>query len=226
MSDLICAATAWPTNAALIADVAVMYLDKNACTLDPTWGKGKWWTLWKPNDLTRHDRYTLDGSDFRDLPHDDGSFDQIGYDPPYVCPGGLKTSTTKAMHSAYGMDSGGVSLEEARDFKTPAQLQTIMDDGLTEMRRLVAARGKVLMKCKDYIWGGKLWEGTYRTRKHAEALGFTVLDRVRAHRSSGRSVAEEAGPRAPESLDAVRLSSTEFRAGCYSMNPPNWREAR
>lgn len=179
MSDLVLAATTWPTNAAMISDCARLgYLKREAVTLDPTWGKGKWWTDWCPQYFTRHDKYTLDGVDFRDLPHADGSFEQIGYDPPYVCPGGLKSSTTKRMHADYGMSSGGVAIEAERDFKTPAQLQTIMNDGLTEMARVLGAKGVVVMKCKDYIWGGKLHEGTYETRKHAESLGLRIVDRL------------------------------------------------
>lgn len=172
------AAHAWPTNGHLIADVARLgYLRRTDVVLDPTYGNGVWWSVWEPEHLVSHHRAT-DGSDFRRLPYDDASFDAIAYDPPYVCPGGRKTSTTQNMHRRYGMDEG-------RDdplFTTPAELQALIDDGLTEMVRLVrpprtkTEGGIILVKCQDYIWSGALWEGVARTRGHAVALGCTVVD--------------------------------------------------
>lgn len=189
MTGLVLAANRWATNAELIADVARLgYLRPDVLTLDPTYGDGKWWTEWQPSadmfcasDLYKGPLHY----NFRAMPFPDGMFEQIAFDPPYVCPGGLKTSKTKVMHEAYGMNSGDAAGQ--RDFKTPAELQTIINDGLTEMRRLARARvsrGKakhpgavVLVKCKDYIWGGKLWLGTHLTLTHALGLGFTLEDR-------------------------------------------------
>ena len=43
MTEPILAAQYWKDNAALIADVAKLYLDADVRTLDPTWGRGGWW---------------------------------------------------------------------------------------------------------------------------------------------------------------------------------------
>src|SRR5205807_1337225 len=102
--------------------------------------------------------------DFRALPEPDGMFDVVAFDPPYVCPGGRKTSTIRAMHDAYGMNGD--------EFRTPAELQTIIDAGLKEMLRVVKPRGIVLVKCKSYRWSGKFWAGTYKTMSTALGLGF------------------------------------------------------
>ena len=177
----ILAATAWPSNADLIAAVAELgYLRAHDHILDPTYEKGVWWQKWRPEKLTRHHR-AIDGSDFRHLAYPDHSFDAIAFDPPYVCPGGRKTSTIQAMHQRYGMNEGGA---DDPDFRTPAQLQQIINDGLTEMARLVRpARTKkeggiILVKCQNYIWSGELWEGAELTRQHAVSLGCTVIDRL------------------------------------------------
>lgn len=175
------AATAWRSNAELIADVHRLgYLLPTDHVLDPTYERGTWWKAWRPERLTTHHR-AVDGSDFRCLPYPDASFDAIAYDPPYVCPGGRKTSTVQAMHERYGMAEGG---HDDPMFRTPAELQAIIDAGLTEMVRLVrpprskTAGGIVLVKCQNYIWSGHLWEGAERTRAHAVALGCTVVDRL------------------------------------------------
>lgn len=179
------AAHKWPTNAELIFDVAKLgYLRGTDHILDPTYEKGTWWNLWRPEKLTTLDR-KRDGTDFRSLEYPDGSFDAIAFDPPYVCPGGRKTSTIPAMHARYGMAEGTF---EDPDFRTPEELQQIINAGLAEMYRLVrpslkralsddGANGIVVVKCMDYIWSGRLFEGSYYTRKHAETLGFECEDR-------------------------------------------------
>jgi hypothetical protein len=174
------AATAWPTNAHLIADVHRLgYLRDHDQVLDPTYENGVWWKTWRPANLTTHYR-KHDGTDFRHLDYPDGAFDAIAYDPPYVCPGGRKTSTIQPMHQRYGMAEGG----HDPDFRTPAELQQIVDDGLTEMARLVRpARtrndgGIIVAKCQNYIWSGHLWPGAELVRDHAVRLGLVVVDRL------------------------------------------------
>ena len=71
-SEPILAATPWTSNAHLIADCHELgYLDGHV--LDPTFGKGNWWTVWRPEKLTAHDLDPErgDGVDYRDLPEPD-----------------------------------------------------------------------------------------------------------------------------------------------------------
>jgi hypothetical protein len=180
------AATPWNTNAEMIADVHRLgYLRDTDHVLDPTYERGTWWKAWRPEKLTTQFR-AEDGSDFRDLGYPDGAFDAIAYDPPYVCPGGRRTSTTQPMHDRYGMNEGGSA---DPDFRTPAELQAIINDGLAEMYRLVrpsvrkalsdaGPNGVVVAKVKDYVWSGQLWIGTHHTLSHALALGFVLEDRL------------------------------------------------
>ena len=163
------AATRWTSNAELIADCARLgYLRDEWLTLDPTFEGGIWWKQWQPEVLVTHNR-DVDGSDFRDLPWCDDLFDAIAYDPPYVSKGGRATSGIKEMDNRYGQEDAP---------RTPALLQQLIDDGLTEMARIVKPKGILLVKCQDYISSGRLWEGTYRTRRHAEALGLECVDRL------------------------------------------------
>jgi hypothetical protein len=181
MTEQVLAAHAWASNAELIEAVARLgYLLPTDHVLDPTYEKGVWWRRWRPERLTTHHR-AVDGSDFRDLGYPDATFDAIAFDPPYVCPGGRKTSTVQEMHARYGMAEGGF---DDPDFRTPAQLQQIINDGLAEMVRLVKPRqtkqrgGIILVKAQNYIWSGSLWEGAELTREHARSLGCDVVDRL------------------------------------------------
>jgi tRNA G10 N-methylase Trm11 len=167
MTDIV-AAAAWPNNAALIADCHRLgYLRDEWLTLDPTYGKGAWWKEYRPPRLVIHDK-RIDGVDFRSLPEPDGHFDAIAFDPPYVSVGGRTTTSIPAFHDAYG-------LSEAP--KTPSGVQELINEGLTEMYRVLRPQGFCLAKCQDYVSSGKLWIGTHYTLAHALELGFRLFDR-------------------------------------------------
>jgi hypothetical protein len=154
------------TNADLIVDcVKLGYLHDTDMILDPTYGRGVWWRKWRPTRLVAHNRGD-DGVDFRDLPYADGTFDAVAYDPPYVCIGGRKTSGIPDMHDRYGLTAAP---------RTPADLQQLINAGLSEAARVVKPRGIVLCKCQDYVSSGRLWIGTHL---HAHAR---TRNRVRTH---------------------------------------------
>lgn len=172
------AASRWRSNAELIADCARLhYLRADWVTLDPTYGRGVWWKAWRPDRLvtctdrlvpTGDETCTYHGVDFRDLPMRDNSFDAVAYDPPYVSIGGRKTTGIADMHDRFGLTHAPTS---------PAGVQQLINDGLTEMLRVVKPRGIVLAKCQDYVSSGRLWPGTHHTLTHALDLGFELLDR-------------------------------------------------
>lgn len=189
----ILAATAWRTNAELIRDVHLLgYLRDEDHVVDPTHGRGTWWKAWRPEKLTTHNR-KKDGSDFRSLPYPDGTFDAAAFDPAYVAKGGRATSGIKEMDSRYGQDDAP---------RTPALLQELIDDGLTEMHRIVKPGGIVLCKCKDYISSGRLWLGTHHTLTHALSLGFECVDRLEHLSGTGPQ------PRGRRQMHARRNLST------------------
>lgn len=66
-------------NSALLASVAALYL--TGSVLDVTYGRGMWWRRFTPATFGKHD-LALDGVDFRSLPHEDGSWDSVCFDPP------------------------------------------------------------------------------------------------------------------------------------------------
>jgi len=163
------AATPWPSNGALIRDCARLgYLHLDWGTFDATYGKGNWWTLFRPKHLVCNN-WKEGGVDFRDTDYADDLFQAIAFDPAYCAKGGRTTSGIKEMDEAYGMDDAP---------KTPALLQAHNDHGLTEMHRICQPNGYVITKCMDYVSSGKLWLGTHHTLSHALALGFECVDRM------------------------------------------------
>lgn len=170
-SGLVLAAQQWPTNSDLIVDVARLgYLQTDWRVLDPTFHAGTWWRTWRPTEGQLVTRCRdLDGSDFRDLSEfPDGHFDAIAFDPPYAAQGSKTTTTMPDYNARYGRD---VVKSDA------SAVQHLMNDGLTEMWRLIRPDGIVLMKCQDYVWSGDLHLGTHWTLTHAIALGFIVEER-------------------------------------------------
>jgi hypothetical protein len=165
------AASTWRTNADLIVDCAKLgYLRKEWITLDPTYGRGNWWTAWQPDVLIKHDLYKLDGVDFRDLPEDAGTMDAVAYDPPYVSVGSRKTTTIPEFLDNYGLVEAPAS---------PSGLQELINDGLIEVHRVLRKRGMALVKCASYVSSGRLWPGDFHTQAHAAAIGFDVVDVLR-----------------------------------------------
>lgn len=163
------AATAWTTNADLIADCARLgYLHTDWRTLDPTWGAGTWWKKWRPLHLTGHDidpAKAPDGrsTDFRDLPHPDGRFLAVAFDPPYK----LNGTPTHEVDDRYGVAGG---------YTSRADRHQLMLDGAEECARVLAPGGYLLWKCQDQVNGGHVrWQTDLATEK-ARRLGLTKVD--------------------------------------------------
>lgn len=164
----ILAAGSWKTNGEMIADAAELYFPPEPCTvLDPTYGRGKWWTVYRPPLLYPHD-IARDGVDFRDLPYVDDNFDAVAFDPPYVSVGGRKTTTLLDHHDRYGLTNAP---------RSPRGVQRLIEDGFQEATRVTRPGGVILVKCQDYISSGKLWPGTYHTTDFGFRLGLELLDR-------------------------------------------------
>lgn len=155
------------TNGPLLQTAAKLWVAPGDLVVDVTYGLGNFWTLYRPERLVAHDLYTGDGVDFRDLPEADESVDVVVFDPPYVAPGGRDSSGVKDMHKRYGMDQSARSPE--------AQFEVI-DEGLAECERVLARGGRLLVKCMDYVWSGKLQLGRHRVVSTCITLGLSQVD--------------------------------------------------
>lgn len=161
------AAQTFKDNAQMIQQCAeIGYLRSDALTIDPTYGKGNWWTRWRPDELLFSD-IALNGIDFRDLPLPDNCIEQGVFDPPYVAKGGRKTSNMQKFDAAYGLFDAP---------KTPLALQILINEGLDELMRVLVPKATLIVKCQNYVSSGKLWLGREHTLGTAMDFGFTVQD--------------------------------------------------
>lgn len=140
-------ATKWPTNGDLIADVwKLRSIPDDAAVVDLTYGRGSFWTVCRPDNLTAHD-LSLDGVDFRDTPHEPDSFDVVVLDPPYIAQGGIKDESPEIMdfRDRYGLQP-----------ISEAELHDMILAGLSESARICRPGGLVLVKSMPYVSGSGL----------------------------------------------------------------------
>jgi len=166
----------WKTNAELISDVARLgYLKYEWDVLDPTYGKGNFWTIWRPRMLVGSDLHPektqIDRAvDFTDMPWMDETFDAVVFDPPYKMNG---TPSLEDMDEAFGVN-------------IPTRWQdriSLIEDGVRECIRVLRPHspysdgGFLLVKCKDQVVSGqKVWQTDIITKVATDA-GLRKVDR-------------------------------------------------
>lgn len=163
-------------NADLIAAIAPLWIKPTDTVVDMTYGRGLFWTEYRPEHLVCHDLYTLDGVDFRHLPESDHSVDVCVFDPAYVPTGGVETSTLPDFRNRYGTDTA----RRARD-----HIQSDIRDGITEAHRVLRIGGRLLVKSMNYIEGGRFRQGYRFVLDAADAAGFEQVDEFVHHSGTG-----------------------------------------
>ena len=152
-------------NGFVIAEAARLWIEPDDLVMDVTYGRGLWWTKYKPIRFIAHD-LQLDGVDFRHLPEESSSIDVVAFDPPYISIGSLTTSTIPDFHARYGL--GGIKGFEA--------LMEMNMSGLTECARVLRIGGRILAKSQDYVEGGRYCPGHFRLIQKALTLGLEIVD--------------------------------------------------
>lgn len=153
-------------NGPLIAAAAVLWIQPDDAVLDVTYGRGLFWTEYRPANLTTHD-IEMDGVDFRRLPEPDSTFDVVAFDPPYIAQGGRETSTMPDFMDRYGL----VDVP-----KTTRELDLLIWGGMVEAKRVLKSGGRLLVKCMDYINGGRYVQGRHTVVSYAHELGMVQVD--------------------------------------------------
>lgn len=189
-SPPVLAISAARTNAELVEQcVALGYLAPHWRTLDPTFGRGRFWRRWAPAELVRHDldpERAPDGvADFTALPYPDASFAAVVFDGPYKLNG---AAGSHASDVDYGVaeragwqarhDLLRAGITEAARVVEPAR-RVKVDRGRYELEA-----GIVLVKCQDQVSAGAVRWQTRELADHAETVGLELVDALllRGHR--------------------------------------------
>lgn len=174
MSDVLAIGTR-TNNAELVADLHQLgYINGNV--LDATYGLGRFWSQYRPENLTAVDLDPRRGvlvADFRCLPFASNTFDSATFDPPYKLNGTSTGKGASASDDDYGV--GGA-------YQTVGQKHALMLDGMTECARVTS--GHLIVKCQDQICSGSLQMQTVMMIDHGKAIGCKLVDvlHVSGHR--------------------------------------------
>jgi hypothetical protein len=169
-------------NGPLIAAAAQLWIKDTDLVVDMTYGRGLFWTKYRPARLVGHDLIT-DGVDFRQLPEADGTVDVAVFDPPYISPGGRTTSTLDGRGGDAGDFNERYGLTDTPT--SPAELADLIAQGIKEATRVLAPKGRLMVKCMDYVSSGGLFLGRHHVVTTALALGLTQVDEFVHHSGTG-----------------------------------------
>jgi hypothetical protein len=155
------------TNGPLLATAAQLWIKPDDLVVDVTYGMGNFWTRYRPRNLIAHDIVTVDGVDFRQLPEADQSVDVVVFDPPYI-PNQGPNSTAPQFTERYGLTTVA-----GRNGSDVAELVAA---GMKECARILRPRGRLFVKCMDYVSSGRLVTGRHFVCETALALGLEQVD--------------------------------------------------
>lgn len=155
-----------PHNGDLVAEFAPLYL--SGSVLDVTYGRGMWWTRFRPELFAFHD-LALDGVDFRALPEGPSSWDTVVFDPPYVPRQGPAPATR--IEDATFRQRYGLTVS-----RSGPELRRLIFAGLAECARV--ARRWVLVKCADYVNARKFQLGHLAVIQEGERIGLECHDLI------------------------------------------------
>jgi hypothetical protein len=160
-------------NAELIADLAVLgYLPDPV--IDVTYGKGRFWKLYRPDGLVTNDLDPISDSlyhcDFTAMPLDSKSFATVVFDPPYKLNGTASQGGPATSDDDYGV--GG-------DYRTPDERHDLMYRGMTEAARL--AREFVIVKCMDQVVSGDIKWQTDMMTDHGKTISLNKIDTLHVY---------------------------------------------
>lgn len=153
-------------NADLLAEVVRLWVASEDRVLDVTYGKGAFWRKADRQPDAHHD-LAQDGVDLRCLPYGPGEWDVLVLDPPYR-PSHGSTHPPGTVMDHYGL--GTVALDTMND------VLDLYAKGIVEAYRVLAKRGRLLVKCQDMSYQSKLHLATLDVLRHATNVGFELAD--------------------------------------------------
>ncbi len=143
-------------NADVFRSILGLHVADGSVIADVTYGKG---AFWKSVDLSRYQLQASDlktGTDFRELPYEDGSIDVLVLDPPYM-EGLFRASTDNlagaGSHSAFRENYSDSSLTDYSDGgpKYHDKVLELYFQAGVEAKRVLKNHGLFIVKCQDEV---------------------------------------------------------------------------
>lgn len=150
------------TNADMFLDVLRLHVPEGSRIADVTYGRG---VFWRNVDEAKYHIIKSDiqtGIDFRALPYEDGVFDALVLDPPYMHGGAtVKDSINKCYKNANTSHESIVRLYAG---------------GILEAARVLRQKGIIVIKTQDEIESGKQRMTHIELVQLLELFGFRIVD--------------------------------------------------
>ena len=172
-------------NCDLMVKVARLWIPPTDTVLDTTYGRGAFWTVYRPRHLI------VSEHDFTALPYGDEFADVVVYDPPYTSTGGNDTSTIEDFNQRYGLG----------DIKGVNNLFAYNKLGMAECARVSA--GLLMVKCADFVESGHRHWGHQVITDTARELGLRQVDEF--------ILVSGTGPQPKKNLDGSRRRQVHSR---------------
>jgi tRNA G10 N-methylase Trm11 len=142
-------------NADVFPNVLRLHVQEGSKIADVTYGKG---VFWRNIDTNKYDFYPSDianGTDCRDLPYENASFDCIVFDPPYM-EGFFRTGNSikagAGTHNAFRDHySNGHEAPSNGGGKWHAAVLELYEEGGKEAHRVLRDHGIFIVKCQDEV---------------------------------------------------------------------------
>jgi len=135
------------TNDEVFPDILKLYVKKGARAADVTWGKGVFWKRVRKSDYSVAASDLSTGVDSRRTPYDDGTFDAVVFDPPYMhTPGGTAHNGHQNFEGAYRNNSA-----ESTGLKYHEAVLDLYFESAKEAARILKPKGIYVVKCQDEV---------------------------------------------------------------------------
>lgn len=167
-------------NARLIAEAAKLYIRPGDLVVDLTYGRGRFWTEFRPDNLVTNDLHVDSAEhryDYKNPPKEwRDRFRVVVLDPPYVSTGSRDKSTLEGrsgtdagadFHRRYGLD------HTEKGYKA---VFTDVKAGLRGAERITKRGGIILVKVMDYVESGQIRWGRRNALEAADELGLRQVD--------------------------------------------------
>jgi hypothetical protein len=166
------------SNMDVFPQILELYVDSGSTVADVTYGNGAFWKL-----IPEH-RYRSFNSDLhpksaevvradaRDLPYEDGSFDCVVFDPPYMhTPGGTAHEGHQNFEAYYKNNGKNTTQKKYHE----AVLELYFESA-KEALRILRKDGHYIVKCQDEVCACRQRLTHVEIINHLADLGFVAED--------------------------------------------------